>query len=87
MEWPEHLGAGDLLRVRWVDRSDGEVGDDEEAENHKGTDSHGPAEAHLLDEAGDHDGEDDTADTRSGCKNAKGSSSIAVKPSVNRREG
>lgn len=85
VEWPDQLGAGDLLRVGRVDRSDCEVGDDEESEDHKGTDSHGPAESNLLDETGDHDGEDDTTDTRAGCKDAKGSSSIAVKPSVNRR--
>jgi hypothetical protein len=49
-----------------VNRSDCEVGDDEESEDHKGADSHGPPESDLLDEAGYHDGEDDATDTRPG---------------------
>ena len=51
MEWPGQLGAGDLLRVGRVNRSDCEVGDDEESEDHKGADSHGPPKSDLLDEA------------------------------------
>lgn len=66
MEWPDQLSAADLLGVGGVNRSDCEVGDDEESEDHKGADSHGPPESDLLDEAGYHDGEDDATDTRPG---------------------
>ncbi|KAI6763926.1 hypothetical protein HG530_007715 [Fusarium avenaceum] len=80
----EHLSAADLLRVWWMQRLDGEIGDDEKKENHEGANSHGPTKSDLLDETGDHDGEDNTAKTRSGGENTKGGSSVFVEPSVNR---
>lgn len=66
VEWPDQLGPGDLLRVGRVNRSDCKVGDNEEPEDHKGADPHGPPKSDLLDEACYHDGEDDATDTRAG---------------------
>lgn len=63
-------------------RADGEVGDDEESEDEKSADSHGPGETDLADEARDHDGEDYTAEGGTCCEDAECCAALFVEPSV-----
>lgn len=57
-----HLSLAHVLGVRGVQSLDGEVGNDEQAENQEATGAHGPAKTNLLDHPANHDGEDNTTD-------------------------
>jgi hypothetical protein len=83
VEGLDHLSARHGLRAWRMESADGEIGDDEEEEDQKGADSHGPPIADLLDKMGDHDGEDDTTDTGTGGENAECSATLEIEPSTN----
>lgn len=57
--------VADMVLFSGVDETGGggEVCDDEEEEDQEAADAHGPAEAEEVEEASEHDGEDDAAET------------------------
>lgn len=83
VEWLDHLSTRHGLRTWGMESADSEIGDDEEEEDQKGADSHGPSIADLLDKVGDHDGEDDTTNAGTGGENAECSATLEVEPSTN----
>lgn len=64
--------------------ADGEIGEDEKAEDEEGGGAHGPAEGGSDHQALEHDGEDHTAERRARGHDAEGKGSVLLEPSPHR---